>query len=60
MGMWKYFSECESMMFRARKIVEPRIPQMTLEFSDKFSVSVGNEIGVVFFPDPMNEFLSQN
>ena len=64
------FSECESTMFRARKTVEPRIPQTALEFSDmikstsfgkyyRFSVSVGNEIGVVFFSDPMNEFLSQ-
>ena len=25
----------------------------------KFRVSVGNEVGVVFFSDPMNEFLSQ-
>ena len=64
------FSECESMMFRARKTVEPRIPQTAFEFSDmitttsfgkyyKFSVSVGNEIGVIFLSDQMNEFLSQ-
>ena len=57
-------------MFLARKTVEPRIPQTAFEFSDtitttsfgkyyKFSVSVGNEIGVIFLSDQMNEFLSQ-
>ena len=64
------FSECESTMFRARKTLEPKIPQTALEFSDmitttnfgkyyKFSVSVGNEIGVVFISEPMKDFLSQ-
>ena len=57
-------------MFRARKTVEPRIPHTAFEFSDmitttsfgkyyKFGVSVGNEIGVIFLSDQMNEFLSQ-
>ena len=64
------FSECESTMFRARKTLEPKIPQTALEFSDmitttnfwkyyKFSVSVGNEIGEVFISEPMKDFLSQ-
>ena len=64
------FSECESTMFRARKTLEPKIPQTALEFSDmitttnfgkyyKFSVSVGNEIGVVFISEPMKDFVSQ-
>ena len=57
-------------MFRARKTVEPRIPQTAFELSYmitttsfgkyyKSSVSVGNEIGVIFLSDQMNEFLSQ-
>ena len=57
-------------MFRARKTLEPKIPQTALEFSDmitttnfwkyyKFSVSVGNEIGEVFISEPMKDFLSQ-
>ncbi|KAI6655302.1 General transcription factor II-I repeat domain-containing protein 2A-like [Oopsacas minuta] len=54
-------------MFRARKTLEPMIPQTALEFSDmitttnfgkyyKFCVSVGNELGVVFFAEPMKDF----
>ena len=65
-----YIGGVQTYYRKGARIPEPRIPQTALEFSDmitttnfakyyKFHVSVGNEIGVVFFSDPMNDFLSQ-
>ena len=57
-------------MYRARKTVEPKIPLNASEFGDmihtitfgkylKFSVTSGDQTGVVFFSEQMSEFISE-
>ena len=64
------FTECESSMYRARRKLQPIIPQTASEFCDmlptssfgeyyKFSVSCGSHTAVVFYSDKMNDILSE-
>ena len=61
------FNECESAMFRSRRLLQPRIPRTTLEFCEilptftefavnlKPTVILGDLIGVIFFSDKIYE-----
>ena len=64
------FPECEASMYRARRTLQPKIPQSAIEFSDmlsstalgiyhKFTVSCNGQIGVVFFSDQMKTFMHE-
>ena len=64
------FPQCESSMYRARRTLQPIIPQTASEFSDllptttfgeyyKFSVRCGDDVGVVFYSDQMGTLLSE-
>ena len=64
------FPQCELTMYRARKTVEPKIPLNASEFVDmihtttfgkyfKFSVTSGDQTGVVFFSEQMAGLLSE-
>ena len=63
------FKECESSMFRARKILQPMIPQSASEFSEvlptttfavnhKATVIVDGRIAVIFFSDKLYDLLA--
>ena len=64
------FVECESAMYRARKTIQPKVPQSDIEFIDllvstplgvhyKFYVTSGNQIAVVFFSDEITDLLTE-
>ena len=63
------FKECESSMFRARKILQPMIPQSASEFSEvlptttfavnhKATVIVDGRIAVIFFSTKLYDLLA--
>ena len=63
------FKECESSMFRARKILQPMIPQSASEFCEvlptttfavnhKATVIVDGRIAVIFFSDRLYDLLA--
>ena len=63
------FKECESSMFRARKLLQPKIPGSASEFCQvlpttnfavnlKATVIVDGRIGVIFFSDKLYGFLA--
>ena len=64
------FAECEAAMYRARRTLQPKIPQSASEFSEmlssthlgiynKFSVTCDGQTGVVFFSDQMKTFMAE-
>ena len=64
------FNECVSAMYRARRKSQPMVPLNAVEFSEmqpgseftthhKFTISVGVEIAVVFYSEPMANALSE-
>ena len=64
------FAECEAAMYRARKTLQPKIPQSAYEFSEmlssthlgiynKFNVTCGGQTGVIFFSDLMKTFMAE-
>ena len=63
------FKECESSMFRSRKILQPMIPQSAAEFCEvlptttfavnlKATINVDGRVAVIFFSDKLYDFLA--
>ena len=64
------FPECESAMYRSRRMLQPKIPTNAVEFSEmlattsfgKFfrcSVSINNQTAMIFFSDKVQNILPQ-
>ena len=64
------FAECEAAMYRARRTLQPKIPQSASEFSEmlssthlgtyhKFTVTCDGQTGVFFFSDQMKTFMAE-
>ena len=64
------FPECESAMYRSRRMLQPKIPTSAVEFSEmldttsfgKFfrcSVSINNQTAMIFFSDKVQNILPQ-
>ena len=64
------FAECEAAMYRARRTLQPKIPQSASEFSEmlssthlgtyhKFTVTCDGQTGVVLFSDQMKTFMAE-
>ena len=64
------FAECEAAMYRARRTLQPKIPQSASEFSEmlssthlgiynRFNVTCGSQTGVIFFSDQMKSRMAQ-
>ena len=62
------FKECESMMFRARRISQPKIPLTAIQFCDQFpttnfsihlkaSIILDERIAVLFFSEKLYDIL---
>ena len=63
------FKECESSMFRARKLLQPKIPASASEFCQqlpetsfalhlKATITLENRIAIIFFSDHIYEFVN--
>ena len=64
------FPECESSMYRARRMIQPKIPLTANEFIDmlpttqymeyfKFAARSGDQIAAVFYSEQMSTFLAE-
>ena len=64
------FPECESSMYRARRMIQPKIPLTANEFIDmltttqymehfKFAAISGDQIAAVFYSEQMSTFLAE-
>lgn len=65
------FKECESLMYRSRRISQPIIPATALDFSEMLPttpfgrfykstvVGMNNQTAIICFSDTMNNFLTQ-
>ena len=64
------FSECESSMYRSRRMLQPKIPANATEFSEmlptttfgqfcRSSVSVNNHTAIIFFSNKLKDSLPQ-